>query len=47
MQALKMNGITFISFDQGKKQKDVVDQFLNDKRDVDHSSILTIYRYHL
>lgn len=31
MQALRLNGISFASFDQGKKQKDVVDQFLKDE----------------
>ncbi|WWD22075.1 hypothetical protein CI109_106564 [Kwoniella shandongensis] len=31
MQALRLNGIKFSSFEQGKKQKDVVDQFINDK----------------
>lgn len=31
MQALRLNGISFASFDQGKKQKDVVDQFLRDE----------------
>ncbi|KAK8846763.1 hypothetical protein IAR55_005851 [Kwoniella newhampshirensis] len=30
MQALRSNGIRFMSFDQGKKQKDVVDQFIKD-----------------
>ncbi|OXB37227.1 E3 ubiquitin-protein ligase SHPRH [Cryptococcus neoformans] len=30
-QALRLNGISFASFDQGKKQKDVVDQFLKDE----------------
>ncbi|WVQ76787.1 hypothetical protein IAR50_006461 [Cryptococcus sp. DSM 104548] len=31
MAALKMNGISFLGFDQHKKQKDVVEQFLNDE----------------
>ncbi|WVQ97832.1 hypothetical protein IAU59_004947 [Kwoniella sp. CBS 9459] len=31
MQALEQNSIKFISFDQGRKQKDVVDQFLKDQ----------------
>ncbi|WVQ84030.1 hypothetical protein IAT38_006175 [Cryptococcus sp. DSM 104549] len=31
MQALRQNGVTFLSFDQGKNQKDVVDQFLKDE----------------
>ncbi|WVR04446.1 hypothetical protein IAU60_001449 [Kwoniella sp. DSM 27419] len=32
MRALEQNGITYISFDQGQKQKDVVDHFLRDDK---------------
>ncbi|WVF70051.1 hypothetical protein IAT40_004838 [Kwoniella sp. CBS 6097] len=31
MQALEQNNIKYISFDQGRKQKDVLDQFLKDE----------------